>query len=207
MLGWKVARIKPDLASKWGAPRIAGPIFDIRVPTAATPAFPLIEGGYAAAEAEFVLPIRKVPDGPVLTFAEAAEAIGAAHIGIEVAGSPYAAINEHGPAVTVSDFGNNLGLVLGREIPQPETADAFNLTVTSLLNGQLAGSGVASGPAGGPVDAALFLFELTARHGLPVESGQWISTGAITGGHPVKPGDEFEARFGDRGTVSCHFSR
>ncbi len=39
------------------------------------------------------------------------------HVGIEAAGSPLAAINELGPTVVVSDFGNNAGLLLGPAIP------------------------------------------------------------------------------------------
>jgi len=205
VLGWKVARVRPDLVPKWGAERIAGPIFDARDATAGAPSVALIEGGFAAAEAEFILPIGRVPNGPVVTFDEAADAVGAVRVGIEVAGSPYAAINAHGPAVTVSDFGNNLGLVLGDDVSQANAGEVAGWAVASFLNGELVGSGDAGGLAGGPIDAARFLFELAARYGLAVETGQWISTGAITGGHPVAPGDEFEARFGNRERVSCHF--
>ena len=164
----------------------------------------LIEGGFAAAEAEFELRIVAVPEGPAMTPADAASAIGSIRVGVEVAGSPYAEINAHGPAVTVSDFGNNLGLVLGPEI-HVDAGNAFEWTVSSFVNHEEVGSGVAATPAGGPFEAAHFLFQLAARHGLPVEPGQWISTGAITGGHQVAPADQFEARFGEGATVRCRF--
>ena len=50
------------------------------------------------------------------TDAEAADMVGALHIGVEPASSPLATINELGPAVVVSDFGNNAGLLLGPEV-------------------------------------------------------------------------------------------
>ncbi len=37
-------------------------------------------------------------------------------IGIEIASSPLQNINDYGPAVVASDFGNNAGLLLGAEV-------------------------------------------------------------------------------------------
>lgn len=203
VLGWKVARVRPDLASIWGAQRIAGPAFNLWDATDDRPTISLIEGGYSAAEAEFQLLIREVPGEPAVTLDEAADSIGAVRTGIEIAGSPYPAINAHGPAVTVSDFGNNIGLVLG---PQIGGGEQFGVTVASFLNGRQVGTGVAADAAGGPVESVRFLFELAARYGLAVAPGQWISAGAITGAHPVVPADRFVARFGAHGSVSCGFA-
>lgn len=201
MRGWKVAGLKPDLALRWGTERIAGPVFDIWDASSERPSISIIEGGYAAAEAEFQLLIGAIPGGPEVAIEQAGDAISTVRIGVEIAGSPYAAINAHGPAVTVSDFGNNLGLVLGSEIPEDAWQDGFRWTVHSILNGQPAGNGVAADAAGGPIEAARFLFGLTAQRGLPIEAGQWISAGAITGGHRIASGDAFEARFGDSDAV------
>ena len=195
--GWKVARLPPDIADKWGAGRIAGPVFDLWEADAGEPIVPVFEGGYAAAEAELQLQIRAIPESKIPELEDAIEAIGTVAIGIEAAGSPYAGINSHGPAVTVSDFGNNAGLVLGPPIARP-----FDRKVSSLLNGKPAGEAVAAEP----FEAACFLFGLAARYGLPLSPGQWISAGAITGAHPVGPGDRFEARFGDGLAVACRFA-
>ena len=195
--GWKVARLPPDIAGKWGAERIAGPVFDLWEADGGEPIVPVFEGGYAAAEAELQLQIRTIPECKAPELEDAIESIGTVAIGIEAAGSPYAGINAHGPAVTVSDFGNNAGLVVG-----PPTTPPFDRKVSSLLNGKLAGEGVAAEP----FEAARFLFDLAARNGLPVSPGQWISAGAITGAHPVAPGDHFEARFGHELAVACRFA-
>jgi 2-keto-4-pentenoate hydratase len=36
-----------------------------------------------------------------------------------------------------------------------------------------------------------------------VPAGTWVSTGAVTGVHPVRPGQNVVARFGDHLAVSC----
>jgi 2-keto-4-pentenoate hydratase len=55
----------------------------------------------------------------------------------------------------------------------------------------------------GAIGAARFLFGALAMRGIAIEPGQWISSGAVTGVHPVGVGDRVEARFDDRFTVAC----
>ncbi len=112
--GWKVGRIPAPLVARFGTDRLAGPIFADRVVgDSPAPAMPVFAGGFAAAEAEFLLRVGAAPDPAKLayTHAEAAALVDAVHVGIEIASSPYPGINEDGPTVTVSDFGNNHGLV------------------------------------------------------------------------------------------------
>ena len=200
VLGWKIARIRPDLVAAWGAERIAGPVFDVWRASDGEPETPVIAGGYSAAEAEFQLLLRGVPAGAALATSDVENAIGTVRIGIEIAGSPFAGINAFGPAVTVSDFGNNIGLVLGAEVS--DLGQAIRSTVSSFVNGHEVDSANPADTAGNPIEAVRFLLQL-ARNGLPVQPGQWISAGAITGGHRIAAGDQFEARFGDSASVSC----
>jgi 2-keto-4-pentenoate hydratase len=116
--GWKVGRIGPPWLERVGEDRLVGPIFrrGIRLaPPEAVIEFPVFKGGFAAIEAEFVfrLGADAEPDKTLWTADEAAQLISTVHVGIETAGSPLAAINELGPTVVVSDFGNNTGLLLG----------------------------------------------------------------------------------------------
>lgn len=55
----------------------------------------------------------------------------------------------------------------------------------------------------GPFGAARFLFEALATRGIPLSPGPWISTGAVTGIHPVAIGDRVEATFDGRLAVGC----
>src|SRR6185437_3794545 len=81
-------------------------------------AFPVFAGGFAAVEAELVFRIgADAPAGQLHWTPEQAGAIASElHAGIETAGSPLATINDLGPRVVVSDFGNNAGMLLGPPI-------------------------------------------------------------------------------------------
>ncbi len=204
--GWKVGRINPPLDARYGSNRIAGPIFapSIFAETDSPCAMPVYDGGFAAAEAEFLLRIGTAPiQGKAdYTLAEAAELLDVVHAGIEIASSPYPAINERGPAVTVSDFGNNKGLVVGGAIADWRAAiDDWRLELA--VDGVVAGEGRGRDMLDGPLGAAAFLFNLAAVRGIALVPGQWISSGAVTGVHPVRPGALVEARFDGRLVVRC----
>ena len=202
--GWKVGRINPPLE---GADRLAGPIFADQtfVAGATQRAMTVYEGGFAAAEAEFLLRIAATPDATKrhYTLAEATALIDTVCVGIEIASSPFGGINDHGATVTISDFGNNNGLVIGPEIPNWRTLDLNAWPVELTINDVSTGVALAADMLDGPFGAARFLFELMATRGIALTAGQWISTGAVSGVHPVAVGAQIEAIFDDRLTVAC----
>jgi 2-keto-4-pentenoate hydratase len=205
--GWKVGRITPPLDSHFGTDRLAGPIFSETITESfGAPVAMLVFGsGFAAAEAEFLLRIGTRPDPAKLdyTLEEAAAMIDAVHVGIEIASSPFGGINDLGPAVTISDYGNNNGLVVGEPIPDWQDRDFASWPVQLLIDGTFTGEGRASAMPDGPIGAARFLFELMARRGIGLEPGQYISSGAVTGVHRVAPGAQVQARFSNYFTVDC----
>ena len=205
--GWKVGRIMPPISEAVGSDRLAGPIFADTIFHAgdAPLAMTMFDGGFGAAEAEFLLRVGEAPPVGKTAFSleEAAALIDAVHVGIEIASSPLAAINDLGPAVTISDFGNNNGLVIGAPIADWRSFAFADRPVSLLVNGVEAGTGRASAMPDGPLGAARFLFELLGRRGIAVTPGQWISSGAVTGVHPVAPGAFVEAVFDGTHTVSC----
>lgn len=202
--GWKVGRINPPID---GVDRLTGPIFarQIARATAEPVAMPIFVGGFGAAEAEFLLMIgtAPAPGKARFTMEEAAGLIEAVHVGIEIASSPFPGINELGAAVTISDFGNNNGLVVGAAIPEWRNRDFENWPIALAIDGVAAGTGKAVDMLDGPIGAARFLFELMAARGIALQPGQWISSGAVTGVHSVGIGDRIEARFADGLAVEC----
>lgn len=201
--GWKVGKISPPFD---GTDRLAGPIFANHVVQASDDlAMPIFADGFGAAEAEFLLRIGTAPDPAKTRYtnAEARALIDAVHVGIEIASSPFPGINDHGPTVTVSDFGNNNGLIVGAEIADWRDVDLDTWPVELWINDTLIGSATTATMLDGPFGAARFLFELLATRGIAVEPGQWISTGAVTGVHPVAVGDRVVARFDSRLAVEC----
>lgn len=200
--GWKVGRINPPID---GIDRLAGPIFADQVLAGPHAAMPVFAAGFAAAEAEFLLRIGTAPQ-PGRNYGSIAEVTGlidAVHVGIEIASSPFPGINSHGASVTISDFGNNNGLVVGAAIEGWREAELLDWPIALEINGVEAGAATARTMLDGPFGAARFLIGHLARRGIALEAGQWISTGAVTGVHQVAVGDRVSARFGPDYTVDC----
>lgn len=207
ILGWKVGRILSPVSERYGADRLSGPIFTVHhAPEGGIgPDMAVFSRGFAAGEAEFLLRIGTPPPlgKTKFTLDEAADLIDAVHVGIEVASSPLATINELGPVAVISDFGNNNGLLVGPAIEDWRSSGFEQWEVTTLIDGKLIGTGRATAFPDGAVGAARFLFELMAERGIELQTGQWISSGAVTGVHDASPGQTVEARFGDTLRLSC----
>jgi 2-keto-4-pentenoate hydratase len=204
--GWKVGKIPPPTDAQLGTNRLAGPIFADQIVTAAAGLrMPVFEGGFGAAEAEYLLRIGTAPDPAKThyTIEEATALIEAVHAGIEIASSPYPGINADGPLVTISDFGNNQGLVIGPEVPGWQSGEFVHWPVELRIEGERIGAARADQMLDGPFGAAAFLFGLAAQRGIALEAGQWISSGAVTGVHEIGVGQSCVAKFGDALEVSC----
>ncbi len=207
VIGWKVGRINPPEDALLGADRLAGPAFTdcvIDASNGSVPDMPVIVGGFAAAEAELLLHVRAGHNGPdPVTNTAAKQLIDEVRLGIEVACSPYPGINADGPVVTASDFGNNGGLVLGPVLDGWRDIDLCAIPVRTEIDGVLSGEATAATMLDGPYGAVRFLLENLSARGIDWSDGVWISTGAITGVHPIEPGQITVATFGSHGAVSC----
>jgi len=204
--GWKVGRIPLDLEEGFGIDRLAGPIFADTIKLADSGAvveMPMYVGGFAAIEAEFVAIIDSNAPADKLAWSteDALAMIADLRIGLEIASSPLASINELGPAVVVSDFGNNLGLVVGPSINNWRSLDLDSMRCSAAINGQLMGDGGAFNLTGGFVRSVQFLLELMARRGRPLRAGDMIATGQTTGIHDIGASQEGEVDFGDDGKL------
>jgi len=207
VVGWKVGRVPLPLIERFGTDRLAGPIFAMAPArtNGAEVEMPVFAEGFAAGEAEFLLRIGATPPAEKTDYSleEAADLIGAVHAGIEVASSPLGTINELGPIAVISDFGNNNGLVIGPEIADWRDSGFEEWEVVTRIDGATVGAGRASGFPDGAIGAARFLLELMARRGIALVPGQWISSGAVTGVHPARPGQRVEARFSEAVSLAC----
>ncbi len=206
--GWKIGMVPSDLREKLGVDRIAGPIFErqvIRAAAGESVDLPVLRGGFAAVEAEFVLKIGRdqAASERVWSAESAAEMIDAVHIGVELAGSPFAGINDHGPAVTASDFGNNAGLIVGPEVKDWRAIDWRRAVAHTSIDAKPVGEGNAAMLPGGPLAALAFLLRHCAERGRPLRKGQWVSSGAVTGVHQIEAGQSAELSFGDLGALRC----
>jgi 2-keto-4-pentenoate hydratase len=206
--GWKVAAIQPAWRDRYASDRLAGPVFSKTVWDARNGAVsvPVIEGGYAAIEAEFAIRLSDaIPASePVSRPEQLLPYIEGIYAALEIAASPLAALSALGPGAVVSDFGNNSGLVIGAKLPQAILTRPADSSATMDINGVAVGQGDAARVPGGPLSALMFLVNHLASRGRTLPAGLWISTGASTGIHPVRIGDAATARFNDAFSISVN---
>ena len=205
VVGWKVGYFGADRRDGSGDERLLGPIFARQFQAAAADVeLPVFVGGFGAIEAEYVL--RLEADAPVdrldWTPSDAAAVPATLHIGLEVASSPLATINQLGPRVVVSDFGNNHGLVMGGEIRGWREIPEAALTAECWIDGEPVGTGGATTLPGGLLAAYAFALARSARRGRPLKAGDLIATGNATGIHDVRVGQSVRVSFGEHGAIT-----
>ena len=208
LVGWKVGRILGDLVAVHGTDRLIGPIFAASLQNAdgeGEQDFAAIADGFCAVEGEYVFELATdaVPNKTDYDASSALALVGQLWTGIEVAGSPLATINDLGPTVVVSDFGNNWGLILGKPV-QNWQARLEDLTCSVTVNGDVVGTGIVTAFPGGITQSLVFALNCAASRGLPLKRGMLISTGAVSGVHDAKAGDHAIADFGPDGRIACH---
>lgn len=209
--GWKVGRINPPWDAQLGTDRLAGPIFSRQIVMAAESASPifLFQNGFGAVEGEVIVEVGEdAPAGKLdWTLDEAKEIAANLRVGVEIASSPFAEINDHGPLVTISDFGNNNGLVLGAEIPGWRDASPSDWKFRTSINGVEVGAADAMSVPGGPFESLRALLEICARRNLPLKRGMHISTGAVTGVHVIAPGQSTLIEMAGLPAIACYAER
>jgi 2-keto-4-pentenoate hydratase len=205
IVGWKVARIAPEFAKQFPEERLVGPVFERNLRIARPGQvvdFPLIEGGFGAVEAEIVL--RVAEDAPankkVWSIDEAAEMVRGFHLGVETAVSPLATLNDLGPGAVISDFGNNWGVVVGASIG--EWRSIQEVVALTFIDDGFVGRGTAF-IRQGALGALAFALSKCAERGRPLRAGDFISTGAITGVHDIRVGQQSRHVFEGCGEIEC----
>lgn len=200
--GWKVGRITGQYETELGHDRLVGPVFEefCHRNGGDVLEMPVYTEGFAAVEGEVTAVIGKdVPAGKTdFSTADALEYIGALHFGVELASSPFKGINDFGPLVTISDFGNNRGLIIGEEIADWRSLNLADWMFATSVNGEEVGRATPEGIPGGPVESVRYLLENTARRGLPLKAGMLVLTGAVTGVHEAVAGDSAEVTLGEQ---------
>jgi 2-keto-4-pentenoate hydratase len=207
IVGWKVGWIPEPHSEKFGAQRLVGPIFQrgLKRTNGTRIDAPVFAHGFAAIEAEFVFQLAKdaPPNVAEWTAETARRFVKTLYVGIEIASSPLQNINDYGPAVVASDFGNNAGLLLGAEVPDWQTRTLDSLNCETRIDDKVVGRGNAAAVNGGPLAALAFALRCNARRGRPLRAGDLISTGAATGVHSIAAGQSAEAIFTGIGSLRC----
>lgn len=205
--GVKVGRVLGPWAERLGVDRFTGPVDAAAIQASRgdeSLPFPVIAGGTALLECEILAVLgRDAPSNPDLSPEAARALVQALHIGIEIAGCPLAGINALGPLASIACFGNNNGAILGPALPPQHIMDPGAVACIARIDGRIVGEGDTSRLPGGVWAAVAFACAQTARLGAPLRAGSIICTGALTGMHPIEPGQQAEADFGPLGTLRC----
>lgn len=207
IVGWKVGYIAAPRRDASGDERLLGPIFaqGLRHLDRDGGDFEIFPGGFGAVEAEYVL--RLQADAPVgksdWTPQEAAALPASLHLGVEIASSPLATINELGPMVVVSDFGNNNGLIVGPEVAGWPSLEDRALVCETFIDGIAVGAGGATQLPGGLRAAFAFALSRSAKRGRPLKAGDWVATGNATGIHDIRAGQSARIEFEGLGAIAC----
>jgi 2-keto-4-pentenoate hydratase len=207
--GWKVARVAPAFASQFPDERLIGPVFARnvhRVPQGGVAQCPIFEGGFAAVEAEVVIVVAadSTPGKADWTAESVVPLVASMHIGVEVASSPLATLNDIGPGAVIADFGNNWGVVVGPEIANWRELEAIE--AETFIDGQSVGRGKVPLQAG-PLAALAFTLNKRAQQGQVLRAGDVISTGMITGVHDIRIGQRSRHVFAGVGEVSVELTK
>lgn len=202
---WKVGGIPPNLRPVLGQDWVAGPVHRRRqkIADSSPIQMPIFTGGFAAVEAEIIVEfgdLREL-DSAAPTAEEIVPYIQACYMGVEIASSPMPDINVIGPLAVVSDFGNNHGMIVGREIEDWTPEELSRIDVETYVDGHLVGTARAPAPPAGPMGAAAFLVQNLRERGLPVAAGLRVSSGALTGIHDVVAGQRAKVVFDGVGVI------
>lgn len=199
LIGWKVGGIPSPLQAKFGASWLAGPIFENKFLNYNGEALnvPVFESGSAFVEAEFALELGDLSrlSTRTPTPEEMLPFIRNCYAGVEIASSPVANINDIGPGAIISDFGNNNGLVVGAKVEQVTLRQLSEIHVKTSIEGECVGSARAQSLPGGPLAAVAFLIANLYERGIDVPEGTLVSSGAITGVHPIAIGSTASVKF------------
>jgi 2-keto-4-pentenoate hydratase len=152
-------------------------------------------------EAEIVFRLAKPLAGPGVTVRQARAAIGEAIAGLEIVDSRIENWRIR-LADTIADLASNGAAAFGN--PVKATAD-LNYRLVGMAfsrNGELVATGAGAAALGDPVGVVAWLANVLSGHGVVLEAGQTIMTGALHAAVPLSPGDTFTAEFDHLGSIT-----
>lgn len=107
---------------------------------------------------------------------------------------------------TVADNGSSARCVFGSTRRLPADLDLADERIRFLRDGEQVAEGTSEAVLGHPAEAVAWLANAIADFDRELDAGQWILSGSITNAVEVAPGERYEARFDNLGSVTCRFS-
>ena len=156
-------------------------------------------------EAEIVFVLGERLEGPGVTVTQARAAIAGAVAGMEIIDSRIADWRIR-LADTVADLASNGAMALSSRIVPLGDLDTRLIGMTLTRGGELVDTGAGAAALGDPVAVVAWLANTLGEHGVALEPGHLILTGALHAAVPLTPGDVFRAEFDRLGPVTVRVS-
>jgi 2-keto-4-pentenoate hydratase len=152
-------------------------------------------------EAEIVFRLGSRLAGPGVDYDQARMAITEAIAGLEIVDSRVEDWRVM-LADTIADLASNGALVLADHAVPVAELDPRLVGMVFTRNGELEATGAGAAALGDPVAVVAWLANTLGEHGVALEAGHLIMTGALHAAVPMNPGDEFTAEFDRLGSVT-----
>jgi 2-keto-4-pentenoate hydratase len=156
-------------------------------------------------EAEIVFVLGERLEGPGVTVTQARTAIAGAVAGMEIIDSRIVDWRIK-LADTVADLASNGAIATSSRIVPLGDLDARLIGMALTRNGELVDTGAGAAALGDPVAVVAWLANTLGEHGVALEPGHLILTGALHAAVPMTPGDVFRAEFDRLGPVTVRVS-
>lgn len=154
-------------------------------------------------EAEIVFVLGESLRGPGVTTDQARAAISGAVAGLEIVDSRIADWRIK-LADTVADLASNGAMAVAGQVVPVTGFDPRLVGMVLTRNGELVDTGAGAAALGDPVAVVAWLANTLGAHGVPLEAGHLVMTGALHAAVPLAPGDTFRAEFDRLGTITLH---
>jgi 2-keto-4-pentenoate hydratase len=156
-------------------------------------------------EAEIVFVLGERLEGPGVTVTQARAAIAGAVAGMEIIDSRIADWRIR-LADTVADLASNGAMAISSRVVPLGDLDTRLIGMTLTRDGELVDTGAGAAALGDPVAVVAWLANTLGEHGVALEPGHLILTGALHAAVPLTPGDVFRAEFDRLGPVTVRVS-
>lgn len=152
------------------------------------------------AEAEIAVVLDRPLAGPGVTTLDAARAIGGAVAAVEIVDSRIVDWRIKLPD-TIADLASCGGVVMASRIV-PVDFELRLVGMTFAINGEIQATGAGAAALGDPVVTVAWLANTLGPHGVTLEPGQFVMTGALHAAMDVAAGDVIRADFDRLGSVT-----
>jgi 2-keto-4-pentenoate hydratase len=152
-------------------------------------------------EAEIVFVLGERLAGPGVSIADASRATSGVAAAMEIVDSRIAGWRIK-LADTVADLASNGAVAISGRIVPLAGLDTRLIGMMLTRNGELIDTGAGAAALGDPLAVVAWLANTLGQHGIALEPGQLVMTGALHAAVPMAAGDVFRAEFDRLGPVT-----